>query len=61
MVDYDDMYQLMDNGKYAYQKEKALENCFINKIIPHVNVIMIPENVHVIRPLANKISNAFSI
>lgn len=52
----DDMYQLMDNGKYAYQKEKALENCFINKIIPHVNVIMIPENVHVIRPLANKIS-----
>lgn len=52
----DDMYQLMDNGKYAYQKEKALENCFVNKIVPHVNVIMIPENVHVIKPLAKRIS-----
>jgi MoaA/NifB/PqqE/SkfB family radical SAM enzyme len=52
----DDVYQLMDNGKYASPKIKALENCLINRIIPHINVIMIPENIHVIRPLANKIA-----
>jgi len=51
----DDIYQLMDNGKYAKQKSIALENCFKYKIMPHINLIMIPENVHVIKPLVDKI------
>ncbi len=53
----DDMYQLMDNGKYAKQKGIALENCFKYKIMPHINLIMIPENVHVIKPLVNYIED----
>ena len=52
----DNIYQLMDNGKYAKPKMKALENCLINRIIPHINVIMIPENIHIIKPLSNKIA-----
>jgi MoaA/NifB/PqqE/SkfB family radical SAM enzyme len=51
----DEMYQLMDNGKYAKQKMIALENCFIHKIVPHVNVIVIPENIHILKPLAEHI------
>lgn len=51
----DDVYKLMDNGKYAKQKSIALENCFKYKIMPHINVIMIPENVHVINPLVKRI------
>lgn len=51
----DDLYQLMDNGKYAKQKMLALENCFKYKILPHVNVIVIPENVKAIAPLVNHI------
>lgn len=51
----DDMYQLLDNGKYAKQKMAALENCFKYKIIPHVNVILIPDNAHVLKPLADYI------
>lgn len=51
----DNIYELMDNGKYAKQKSIALENCFKYKIMPHVNVIMIPENVHVIKPLVDRI------
>ena len=50
----DDMYQLLDNGRYAKQKSMALENCFKSKIIPHVNVILIPDNAHVLKPLANR-------
>ena len=48
-------YELMDNGKYAKQKMKALENCFKHKIIPHVNIILVPENIHVLKPLADYI------
>lgn len=48
----DDMYELLDNGRYAKQKMIALENCFKNKIIPHVNVILIPDNAHILKPLA---------
>ena len=51
----DDLYQLMDNGKYAKQKMTALENCFKHKILPHVNMIVIPENVKAITPLVNHI------
>lgn len=49
----DEMYELMDNGRYAKQKMIALENCFKHKIMPHVNVIVVPENTHVLKPLAN--------
>ena len=49
----DDMYELLDNGRYAKQKMIALENCFKFKIIPHVNVILIPDNAHVLVPLAD--------
>ena len=51
----DEMYKLFDNGKYAKQKTIALENCFKNRIIPHVNVIIAPENVHILKPLADRI------
>lgn len=51
----DQIYQLMDNGKYAKQKIMALENCFKFKIIPHVNIIIAPENIHVLKPLADYI------
>jgi len=51
----DELYQLMDNGKYAKQKMAALENCFKHKILPHVNMIVIPENVKAITPLVNHI------
>tara|TARA_B100000497_G_C7674761_1_gene407533 strand:+ start:829 stop:1701 length:873 start_codon:yes stop_codon:yes gene_type:complete len=51
----DEMYRLFDNGKYAKQKMIALENCFKNRIIPHVNIIIAPENIHVIKPLADYI------
>ena len=51
----DELYQLMDNGKYAKQKMTALENCFKHKILPHVNMIVIPENVKAITPLVNHI------
>ena len=51
----DEMYKLMDNGKYAKQKMIALENCFKYRIVPHVNVIVVPENTHVLKPLADYI------
>lgn len=49
----DEMYQLFDNGKYAKSKTIALENCFKHKILPHINVILAPPNVHILNPLAN--------
>ena len=53
----DDLYQLMDNGKYAKQKIMALENCFKYKILPHINMILIPENIKAINPLVNYIDH----
>ena len=50
-----DMYELMDNGKYAKQKMIALENCFRCKIVPHINVIIVPENIHILKPLTEYI------
>lgn len=52
---YDESYQLMDNGRYAKQKMIALENCFRFKIMPHINFIMVPENVHALKPLVTYI------
>ena len=51
----DDMYKIFDNGRYAKQKMLALENCFKNNILPHVNVIVDPSNIKVLKPLLNYI------
>jgi len=50
-----DVYKIYDNGRYAKQKTQALENCFKYKILPHVNIIVSPLNLHVIRPLIDYI------
>ena len=46
-----EVYKRFDNGKYATAKKKALENCIKHKIVPHINVIVDPTNVHVLKPL----------
>jgi sulfatase maturation enzyme AslB (radical SAM superfamily) len=51
----DDMYKIFDNGRYAKQKMLALENCFKHNILPHVNVIVDPSNIKVLKPLLNYI------
>lgn len=50
-----DIYLDMDNGKYAKSKMIALENIFKVKMLPHINVILDPSNVHVVEPLINYI------
>mgnify|MGYP001232730703 FL=1 len=50
-----DVYKEFDNGKYAKQKMIALENCFKYNILPHINVIIDPTNVHVVKPLVEYI------
>ena len=52
-----DVYQEFDNGKYAKQKMIALENCFKNKILPHINTIIDPTNIHVLPPLIEYIES----
>ena len=47
----DEVYKRFDNGKYAKSKMKALDNCFKYNILPHVNVIIDPSNVHIIQDL----------
>ncbi len=44
-------YQIYDNGKYAKQKTKALDNCLKNNIVPHINTILTPLNLHTLKPL----------
>ena len=51
----DEMYKIFDNGKYAKQKMEALENCFKHNILPHINVIVDPSNIKVLKPLLNYI------
>ena len=51
----DEMYKVFDNGKYAKQKMQALENCFKYNLLPHVNVIVDPSNIKVLKPLLNYI------
>ena len=51
----DNIYELFDGGRYAKPKMMALENCFKYKILPHINVIVSPDNVHVLKPLLNYI------
>jgi len=47
----DKVYMDFDNGKYAKSKMIALENIFKVKMLPHINVILDPSNVHVVAPL----------
>ena len=51
----DEMYRLFDNGKYAKLKTRALEYCIKHKIVPHINIIVDPTNLHIINPLINHI------
>ena len=51
----DEMYKIFDNGKYAKQKMEALENCFKHNILPHINVIVDPSNIKVLKPLLDYI------
>jgi len=47
----DSVYQDFDNGRYAKSKTIALDNCFKYNIMPHVNVIIDPTNIFVLKPL----------
>jgi len=47
----DKVYKRFDNGKYAKLKTRALEYCIKHKIVPHINIIVDPTNLHVINPL----------
>ena len=49
----DEVYKRFDNGKYAKLKKRALEYCIKHKIVPHINIIVDPTNLHVINPLIN--------
>lgn len=53
----DNVYMEFDNGKYAKQKTLALEHCFKYNILPHVNVIIDPTNIHIVEPLKEFILN----
>ena len=50
-----EVYKRFDNGKYAKLKTRALEYCIKHKIVPHINIILDPTNLHIIKPLYNKI------
>lgn len=49
----DDLYKQFDNGRYAKVKCIALENCFKYNILPHVNMIIDPTNIHEVPNLIN--------
>jgi MoaA/NifB/PqqE/SkfB family radical SAM enzyme len=49
------VYMDFDNGRYAKSKMIALENIFKVKMLPHINVILDPSNVHVVGPLIDYI------
>ena len=51
----DEVYKRFDNGKYAKLKTRALEYCIKHKIVPHINIILDPTNLHIIKPLYQKI------
>ena len=51
----DEVYKRFDNGKYAKLKTRALEYCIKHKIVPHINIIPDPTNLHIIKPLYEKI------
>jgi len=51
----DEVYKEFDGGKYAKLKTIALDNCFKYNILPHINVIIDPTNIHIIQDLINYI------
>ena len=51
----DEIYKRFDNGKYAKLKMRALENCIKNNLVPHINVIIDPSNIHILQPLISHI------
>ena len=51
----DKVYKEFDGGKYAKLKTIALDNCFKYNILPHINVIIDPTNIHIIQDLINYI------
>lgn len=51
----DSVYKEFDNGRYAKSKMKALDNCFKYNILPHINVIIDPTNIHIIQDLIDYI------
>jgi sulfatase maturation enzyme AslB (radical SAM superfamily) len=54
----DDVYQEFDNGRYAKSKTTALDNCFKYNILPHINIIIDPTNIHVIPELIDYIAES---
>ena len=46
-----DVYLDFDNGKYAPSKMTALDNIFKVNMLPHINVILDPSNIHIVEPL----------
>lgn len=53
----DAAYIDFDNGRYAKQKSIALDNCMNVGLIPHVNIIIDPTNIHVIPDLIKYIDD----
>ena len=47
----DTLYEMFDGGRYAKHKTAALDNCFKYNILPHINVIVDPHNIQVLKPL----------
>ena len=45
------LYEIFDGGHYAEHKMAALDNCFKYNILPHINVIVDPQNIQVLKPL----------
>ena len=51
----DEMYKRFDGGKFATVKLRALENCIKHNIVVHINVILDPTNLHVLKPLVDHV------
>lgn len=47
----DEVYKRFDNGKYATLKMRALEYCIKHNIVVHINIILDPTNLHILKPL----------
>lgn len=50
-----DAYIRFDNGRFAESKMIALDNIFKVNMLPHINVIIDPTNLHVVKPLIDYI------
>ena len=42
----DEVYKRFDKEKFATVKMITLENCIKHKIVPHINIIVDPTNIH---------------